>query len=106
MNNIKEVRNKLKYKKNLTTYNDDELKFLQTVTGKALYLHDNTRDGGYIEPEPEIVEKRKARWDDRIICDVCNKEFTRSGRTGHNRTLYHRMKKQEHQKLKKLLIDD
>lgn len=95
MTDIKKLREKVKYNKNLTTYTEDELKYVQTVTGKALFNHD----------EENEQPKQKTHWSDRVKCDICGKEFTRSSRTAHNKTLYHNMKKQEHDKLKKILID-
>ncbi len=100
MSSIKELRDKLKNKKNLTTYDEEELKFLQTTTGKALFNHKSEE-----EPKEKVQEKRKAKWSDRIECDICGKVFTRSARSSHNITLFHRMKRDEHAKLKKLLID-
>ena len=35
----REIRNKIKENKFLNEYNDDELDFIQTTTGKALYNH-------------------------------------------------------------------
>lgn len=108
MSSIRKIRDKVKNNKNLTTYNDDEIRFVQTTVGKALYQDKNTEDEVMLSDEEMDIDKAppKAKWNDRVECNICGKIFTRSCRTAHNGTLYHRMKKQEHEKLKKILIDN
>jgi hypothetical protein len=90
---MSEKKEKIKNNKNLNEYTDDELDFLKTRTGKALY-----------NEEPKPKEKKKAHWSDRVKCDICGKVFTRSSRNAHNATVYHRLKKEQLEKIKKLVI--
>ena len=101
--NNRKIRNRIKENKFLNEYNDEELEFVQTTTGKALYKH-NLPEQERIQEEDDIPRGQKSP-NDRIKCKICGKAFTRSSRTHHNRTVYHTLKKLEHDKLKKILID-
>ena len=81
--------------KELTQLTNKELKYVQKPLGKALY-----------KGRPKKKEDEKAHWSDRIKCDVCAKEFTRSARNAHNLTKEHLIYSKMNKKLKKLLIDD
>lgn len=89
----KEIKEKVKDDKNISEYDIDELRYVQTPIGKAVFKADKP-------------EKVKTKPSDRVICDVCGKEFTRSGRTTHNRTQFHKLHASMNAKIKKLLIDN
>lgn len=82
--------------KNLVDYDVDELDYVMTPIGKALYKK---------RGRPKINEEDKALPSDKVKCPICSKIFTRSGRTGHNRTTYHKVHLNLNEKLRKLLIN-
>lgn len=51
---------------------------------------------------PGVIDYAKPS--DRLTCTVCGKDFTRSGRTGHQRTVYHQQRVQINKKLNELLL--
>lgn len=92
----KEIHQKLKTDKNLVDYDVDELDYVMKPIGTALYKK---------RGRPRMSEEDKALPSDKVRCEVCSKLFTRSGRTGHNRTTYHRVHLDLNEKLRKLLIN-
>lgn len=92
----KNIHCKIKNDKNLVDYDVTELDYVMKPLGTALY-----RKRG----RPRISKEDKALPSDKIKCEVCSKVFTRSGRTGHNRTTYHRVHLDLNEKLRKLLIN-
>lgn len=40
---------------------------------------------------PKIPEEKKCKPNDKLICDICGGNFTRSGRTGHNNSKKHQI---------------
>lgn len=82
--------------KAIALYDDETLKYVQTHTGKAIY----NKIG-----RPKKNETEKAKWSDKIICDVCGKTFIRSARSSHKKTKYHNFYSKMNAKLKKLLVD-
>lgn len=52
------------------------------------------------------IKVRKTSPSDRIICDICSKEFIRSRRTAHKGTKYHQQGIIEHDKFLKSLKPD
>lgn len=99
MADIKDIQKKLRQNKNFAKYTIDELKYVQKPIGRALYKIEDIPKCG----RPRVSEKKSPS--DRIICNICSKEFTRSGRTKHNRTQYHQAFEEMNSKLRKLLID-
>jgi hypothetical protein len=92
----KNIHKKLKDDKNLVDYNVDELDYVMKPLGSALYKK---------RGRPRMNDEDKALPSDKIKCPICSKLFTRSGRTGHNRTTYHRVHSDMNDKLRKLLIN-
>lgn len=86
----KRIKKKLNEDKVLVDYDTEELEYVQKPLGKA-----------HFKSEP----KKKTHWSDRVKCDVCNKEFTRSARSQHKKTQVHQVYAKMNKKLQKLLID-
>lgn len=91
-----EIQRKIRDDKNLADYDEDELDYVMKPVGTALYN---------CKGRPRKCEDEKARPNDRIKCDICSKYFTRSGRSGHNRTQYHMIHSKINKKLRNLLIN-
>ncbi len=88
------IQDKLKNNKSLANYDVEDMKYLQKPLGKAIYKRGRPKSDN------------PAKWNDRVICDVCGKEFTRSARTKHKKTQFHQAFEIMNNKLKKLLIND
>lgn len=86
----KRIKKKLNEDKVLVDYDTEELKYVQKPIGKA-----------HFQSEP----KKKAHWSDRVKCEVCNKDFTRSARSQHKLTNHHKTYEKMNKKLRELLID-
>lgn len=93
MSTIEDIQTNLKDQKGLSQYNVEELKYVQKPLGKALYKHVG-------RPKSE----NKAHWNDKIICKICGGKFTRSARTGHDKTKVHQIYAKMNDKMRKLLI--
>lgn len=96
MNQYKEYKKHIFNDKNIVDYSENQLRYLQKPVGNAAF---NT------EVEP-IKSNKKKNWFDRIKCDVCGKEFTRSARTKHNSTQYHQIYSCLNTKLIKIIVDN
>jgi formylmethanofuran dehydrogenase subunit E len=89
------LKEKVEENKNIAHYSLDELNYIQKPIGKAIY-----------KAEPiQSSKKRKAHWSDRVLCDVCNKYYTRSAKSNHVNTEYHKVYLKMNKKLQKLLIN-
>lgn len=91
---LQNIQEKLKVDKNISEYTVDELKYLQKPIGKALY-----------RGRPKKDDNDRAKPTDRLKCEVCGKEFFRSGRTKHNQTKHHLLHEKMNKKLMKMLVD-
>lgn len=78
----------------------EEFDYSQKPIGKALYKNAINNKPG--RPATGI----KAMPTDRLKCDICGKEYFRSGSTKHKRTVYHTERAKLNKKLIELLIDD
>lgn len=90
--NLNNIQDKIKYDKNICQYSVDEMRYVQRPIGKALYVG-RPATGSTAFPT------------DRIKCDICGKEFFRSGRANHKKTKYHLLYEGLNKKLTKILID-
>jgi hypothetical protein len=109
----REIQNKIKENKSLALYDFDELEYLEIPIGKALYKH---QKNDTIEEQDEITKIPRGRPrknpdkladpNDKIICDICGKTYTRSNKTAHVRTQRHKIYTSVNEKLRKLLIDN
>lgn len=80
--------------KEILEMNRDEFnKLNKNVVRKAVFK----KPGRHPVDKPALAS-------DRIICGVCGKEFTRSGRTCHNKTVYHKERMKINKKLNELLL--
>lgn len=90
----KKIRARLNLKKGIPLYENEEIEYLEKPLGKAAYLmKDNT------------LKKKKSHWSDRIKCNICGKEFTRSCRKSHEITKHHQTYAKLNTKMKKILLD-
>lgn len=94
------IRKKLSEKKSLPLYEPEELKYLDKPLGKAAYLGRKTS----INDDERKRKGIKANWWDRIECNICGVEFTRSARSKHNRTKQHQIYKKIDKKMRKVLL--
>lgn len=88
-----ELKKQLK-SQSLTLVDDEALKYSLKPVGKAIITN------------PLIEEtKEKTKWSDRVVCNICGVEFTRSARSNHNKTKMHNLHLSMHHKMKKLLLN-
>jgi len=78
----------------------DEFKYTQTPIGGPLYKH-NVKKGG----RPRVEDDKKKKPTDKIKCEVCGKEYIRSGATKHKRTVFHLERLRINKKLLDLLVN-
>lgn len=97
---IKEIQQNLKKGLSLTTYSEDELRYVQKPIGKALYKSTLQKRG-----RPRINKNDKCKPNDKVQCKICNKIYTRSGSTKHKKTQYHQLHEKMNIKLRKVLMD-
>lgn len=100
-NNYSAIQKNIKSQPFLPHLSDNELKYIKTPMGKALHNY-STKN---INLEPQLVEKQKTTWADRVKCPVCNIVFTRSCRTAHNRSKIHNAYLQMDSKMKKFMFE-
>lgn len=87
--NISEIKKHVIEDKNIVNYSVEQMEYIQKPIGKANY---------------NAETKKKAHWSDRIKCEICGKEFTRSARTKHNQTQHHQTYANLNKKLASLLL--
>lgn len=95
MTDSQKNRNELSKKKGLALYKIEELKELENPLGQAAYYNDNDKK-----------EQKKTHWKDRVKCKICGKKFTRSCRTAHKKTTYHKLHLKFHSKISKLMTNN
>lgn len=88
------MEEKIENNKAITEYNDKEIHYIKTPIGKTLYLKKPT----------EKKQKEKCKPSDRLKCDICGKEFFRSGRSNHNKTQFHKTHELVNKKIREFLI--
>lgn len=95
-NKLTQIREKLKEGKALPLYEVEELKEVQRPLSKAIYKNAVGR------PKKDD----KAKWTDRVQCDICNVTFVRSNRSNHCKTKLHKAYNGMNGKIKKLLLNE
>jgi len=96
MNSPTKAQNEIKTGVELTQMTPETLNYAVTnPLGKAFY-----KSSG----RPKKTEK--AKWNDRIKCEICGTEFIRSNRSAHNKTKAHKIYSDMNQKLKKMLLSN
>lgn len=78
----------------------DEFQYTQTPIGGPTYKHNLKKRG-----RPTVETNQKKKPNDRIKCEICGKEYFRSGSTKHKRTEFHQAHVKINKKLLDLLID-
>lgn len=83
--------------KSIPLLNINDIKNLDKPIGKAIYKNQVGR--------PRKNEDEKAKYNDRIICDICGEKFTRSHRSRHNQNKVHQAYANIHNKLYKVIVE-
>ncbi|HLX52499.1 MAG TPA: hypothetical protein VKR58_01065 [Aquella sp.] len=91
----KKIREKLDKQNGLGLYDIDELNYVQKPLGRAVYTKKKVGRPKSIKP---------THWSDRIKCEVCGDEFTRSAGTLHRKTRHHQDFEKMNNKMRKILI--
>jgi hypothetical protein len=92
---INKAKKQIRTKKYVLNYDDDALKYVQKPIGKAL------RKG-----KPKMAEEDKAKPTDRLVCELCGKEFVRWNRAHHKKSQRHQLYESVNKKLAKLVLDN
>lgn len=71
------IRKRLGEQKGIALYDNEDIKYLDTTVGKAVYTTKKKSNGA------------KKLWSDRVKCKVCGTEYTRSSASRHNKTRHH-----------------
>lgn len=86
------IRKRLRKKKGLGLYNNDDLRYLENPLGAASYTHH--------DPEPSKLK----HWSDRVKCKVCGTVYTRSSSSRHKKTRHHRDYLNMNEKIRDLML--
>jgi len=97
MNDIKNIQNRLKEGKAITNYDVNEIKYMMKPIGGAIYEQSKDKD----------INKNKdtKKWNDILTCDICNKTYTRSNKSQHNKSIIHIEYSKINKKLRDILIN-
>lgn len=93
---IDNIKNKLRIGKELINCEIDEIGYIKKPVGGSIYKT-------AIENKPK--GKRKYISHERILCDLCGKDYRRSNKTQHEKTQYHLTYKNVNDKFKQLLLN-
>lgn len=115
MENIENIQNTIKSGKSTTLMTSDELNYINnSPIGKAM-----ARKVGRprkVLTEDELAKKlkknpigrpkleKKSSPNDKILCEICGKYYTRSGSCNHKRTQYHQLHLKMDKKIRDVLI--
>lgn len=91
---IEQIQEKIKTDKNILKYVEEEIRYLQKPIGSALY-----------KGRPRKPDNEKAKPTDRITCEICGKEYFRSGSANHKATKHHIIHQDLNKKLMKILLN-
>jgi hypothetical protein len=103
MNDIKNIQNRLKEGKAITNYDVNEIKYMMRPIGNAIY--EQSKDIDKDKNKDIDKNKNKKKWDDILICDICNKNYTRSNKSQHNKSVIHIEYSKINKKLRDILIN-
>lgn len=105
--NYRKTQHKLKADKCVAEYEIDDLDYLRKPLGKANYAYPKENLNEDVSECPEKTKNVKSsRWNDKIVCDVCNKTYNRSGVTSHRGTKMHQAYLNVNKKLVGLITKD
>lgn len=82
--------------KNIVDYTEEEIKYCTTPIGCAIY---NTKKIGRKRKEIKCLPS------DRVKCEICGKEYTRSGKYNHDITQVHQTYKKLNKKIASVLLN-
>lgn len=97
--NYKKIRHRLSLKKGLVNYNEEELKYLRKILGKAAYTG---KDG---RPQTRAKRDGTRKSSDILECKICDKKYRRSCKWRHEQTRFHKQAAIFHDKMYKILIN-
>jgi hypothetical protein len=92
----KKSQKELKKGLGLVHYDVDTIEYSQCPIGKSIY--DNAIENR--------AYNKGTKYNDRILCPICNKEFSRSNRSSHNKTKQHKLMELMNEKIRKLVLKD
>lgn len=102
---IEIIQREIKTGKRITILNCDEIKYLQRPIGKALYFHAQDKEN-IKKPLGRPKVENKKRWYDILQCNMCGKEYKRSHRSDHNKTVHHKAYAAMNDKMRMVLLGD
>jgi hypothetical protein len=94
---IETLKKRLQAGEELIKYNSDELNYVTKPIGKAIY------EGAQYEKH-EKPKRKKWNPAERVTCELCGKEYSRSARSQHSKTQVHLAYKVVNDKLKELML--
>jgi formylmethanofuran dehydrogenase subunit E len=119
MSSISFIQARLKLGLDTTAYNQDEIKYMMTPIGKAIYQDALTNEKKIlIENNTKISDEKqfdyinesdikRAKWNpvQKIKCQTCGELFSRANRSRHSKTKVHMAYSGMNDKIKKILIN-
>lgn len=111
-NHINDIKERIKKGDLLINYNNDELKYIKTPLGKAIYedaLKENElneQKNINKETNNKQYKANKKKMAEKIKCDICGIMFTRNNRSKHNITKVHMMAKTYQDRFKQFMLGD
>jgi hypothetical protein len=98
-----ELQESLKEGKGLGLYDKDELEYITKPMGSAIYVSTIKSKDSKVGRK-KIKESKKAKPTDRIKCDICPGEYSRSSSTNHKRTKIHQAFLKINKNLKEIIV--
>lgn len=93
---IKKIQEELRKGKPIISYNTDEIRYIQKPIGEAIYKSNRGRPKKLVRATPN----------DRVMCEICNKEFIRAGRSRHNKTELHQKLSEVNKNMSRLVLGE
>lgn len=97
---LDDIKKRLRNGPEIINCDVDELKYIKKPVGKSIYKY------AIEEKQQRKLRRNKAYIPgERITCDLCGVEYTRSNKCFHERTKYHITYKIVNDKLKQLILN-
>lgn len=97
---ITDKQEKIKKNKGIILYNKEEFDYLDNSTiAKAMYNHSKQKI------KKDEKDEDIPYWKQRITCDICGKQYYRSGVTKHRSTQHHKTYMLINEKLRNLMLN-
>lgn len=93
---INNIKSKLREGKELINCEVDEIDYIKKPIGNSIYRS---------AIENKTKGKKKYISTERVVCDLCGKEYRRSNKSHHERTKYHVTYKVVNDRFKQLLLN-